>query len=195
LWRPAVAVVDSVGELMPLLSLSSNNPDDFTEAHSAVLKPLAKSGAAVLAIDHPPKGASRTPGPTGTAAKRRVIGGVSLQMVVHVAFTPGRGGSAFLIVNKDRHGGLRAFCPNGERAPMAGTFVLSEHADGALNWSIKPADGSERPNIDGATADDVAALDALDPPPASVRNVMQRMHWGTDHAIAGLAAWRAKPRE
>jgi len=71
---PHVAIVDSVGELLPLLGYNSSSPDEFTLAHARVLKPLAVAGAAVLAIDHLPKGAdSRGSGPTGTAAKRRAV--------------------------------------------------------------------------------------------------------------------------
>jgi hypothetical protein len=39
-WRPAVAIVDSVGELLPLYGANSNSADDFTTTHSYVLKPL-----------------------------------------------------------------------------------------------------------------------------------------------------------
>ena len=82
-WRPAVAGVDSVGELLPFLRLSSNSPDDFTIAHTRVLKPLARAGACVIAIDHLAKNTeSRAAGPTGTNAKRRAVGGVSLRVVL-----------------------------------------------------------------------------------------------------------------
>ncbi|MGB0972039.1 MAG: hypothetical protein ACPGVG_13920, partial [Mycobacterium sp.] len=43
-WRPAVAIVDSVGELLPMHGASSNSSDDFTVAHTLVLKPLARAG-------------------------------------------------------------------------------------------------------------------------------------------------------
>src|SRR5260370_10683481 len=63
-------------------------------------KPLAKAGAAVLAVDHLAKNADpRAQGPGGTAAKRRAIGGVSLRVKVKQPFTPGHGGSALLLVS------------------------------------------------------------------------------------------------
>jgi hypothetical protein len=53
-------------------------------------------------------------------------------------FTPDHGGSATLVVNKDRHGGLRKHCPNGDREPLAGTFKLlaftDEDARSRLKW-------------------------------------------------------------
>ena len=93
-WRPATVVVDSVGELLPLLRLSSNSPDDFTTAHARALKPFAQAGAAVIAIDHLAKNPdSRTQGASGTAAKRRAVGGISLRVTVKDDFAPGHGGS------------------------------------------------------------------------------------------------------
>ena len=52
LWRPAVAVIDSLGEMLPMLGASSNSPDDYTTANRQVLQPFAATGAAVIAIDH-----------------------------------------------------------------------------------------------------------------------------------------------
>lgn len=189
-WRPAVVVVDSMGELLPLLGLSSNQPDDFTVAHGKILKPLAMAGASVLAIDHLAKNAdSRAAGPTGTNAKRRAIGGVSLRVSVTEPFTPGHGGRASLLVHKDRHGGLRAVCPIPEgREAFAGTFVLEEH-DGTTTWRIHAPTNKATDNRVAADAD---ALDHLDPPPSSVADVRRRMPWGTDRARVALAEWRTR---
>ncbi|TXH18683.1 MAG: hypothetical protein E6R06_26160 [Mycobacterium sp.] len=197
-WRPTIVVVDSLGELMPLYGANSYSGDDFTDVNARVLKPLAKAGAAVLVIDHLSKGAdSRNFGPVGTAAKRRAIGGVSLRVTVKDAFTPGSGGAAYLKVNKDRHGGLREHCPTGDREPLAGTFTMRVHED-HLTAEIKAADGTEKTTDDHSlssgqirdVAADVALLDALDPPPQSVRDVCQRMGWGGSRATPALKAWR-----
>lgn len=190
-WRPALAVVDSVGELLPILGLSSNSPDDFTVAHAHVLKPLARAGACVLAIDHLAKNAeSRASGPTGTAAKRRAIGGVSMRVSLKDPFTPGRGGRAALTVHKDRHGGLRQHCPapDGGEA-YAGTFVMEE-VDGRIRWHVTtPKDGDTAPAQIAAL--DLAALQALNPPPTSVRDVKTRLGWGGNRATEGLRVYRS----
>lgn len=197
-WRPTIAVIDSLGELMPLYGANSYSGDDFTDVNARVLKPLAKAGAAVLVIDHLSKGAdSRNFGPVGTAAKRRAIGGVSLRVTVKDAFTPGSGGAAYLKINKDRHGGLREHCPTGDREPLAGTFTMRVFHD-ALTGEIKAADGTENVSNDHAlsasqsrdVAADVALLDTLDPPPQSKRDVCQRMNWGDSRAQTALKAWR-----
>jgi len=191
-WRPAVALVDSVGELLPALGLSSNSPDDFTLAHSRVLKPLAMTGAAVLAIDHLAKNTdSRNSGPTGTTAKRRAIGGISLRVHAIEAFTPGRGGKAVLTINKDRHGGLRRHCPTGDREPLAGTFVLEDH-DGELSWRVAAPRHDDTVPVIGVDPLDLAELDRLDPPAESVRDVKDRLHWRTERAADALREWRSR---
>lgn len=190
-WRPAVAMVDSIGELLPLHGLNSNSADEFTVVHSNVLKPLAKSGAAVLAVDHLAKSAdSRAHGPGGTAAKRRAIGGVSIRVKARKPFTPGHGGEALLVVNKDRHGGVRALCPFGDREPVAGTFKLLAFNDDILEWRFTaPADG-ERNDDETASPEDVAAISALDPPPTTVEDARERLGWRKQRASNALRAWR-----
>lgn len=191
-WRPAVAVVDSVGELLPLMGRKSNDPDDFTAAHGDVLKPLAQVGTCVIGIDHLAKNSdSRAAGPTGTAAKRRAIGGVSIRVSVKDQFVPERGGAAWLTVNKDRHGGVRQHCPRGDKEPSAGLFTLTEHS-GRLAWNINRPNGSDAAQISGVSPADLAALDNLDPPPSSVRDVKERLHWGSGKATDALNAWRSR---
>jgi hypothetical protein len=190
-WRPAVAVVDSVGELLPLNGASSNSSDEFTTVHTNVLKPLAKAGAAVLAVDHLAKNPdSRAQGPGGTAAKRRAIGGVSIRVKAKKPFTPGHGGEAVLVVNKDRHGGVRANCPFGDREPVAGTFKLLEFTDGVLEWSFDAPSLGERNDDETAPPEDIEAINALDPPPDTVEDARLRLGWRKQRAVNALRAWR-----
>ena len=190
-WRPAIAIVDSIGELMPLYGASSNSPDDFTRVHSVALKPLIDSGAAVVAIDHLAKNAeSQTYGSTGTAAKKRVIGGTSLRVQILEPFKPGNGGKAQLTINKDRHGGLRAASPSEEREPLAATFRLWSAIDGDLRWSfIPPADGQRSATPDVSLAD-LTDLSELIPPATSQRDVKDRLGWGSQRALSALREWR-----
>lgn len=112
-WHPAVVVIDSIGELLPVFGASSNSPDDFTRVHTHVMKPLAMTGACVICIDHLAKNSdSRAQGATGTAAERRAIGGTSPRVRIAAAFVPGKGGAAHLLIHKDRHGGLRQHSPS-----------------------------------------------------------------------------------
>jgi hypothetical protein len=187
-WKPAVVVVDSLGELVPMLGLNSSNPDDYTSAHRRTLTPLANSGAVVIAIDHLPKGEeSRERGQTGTMAKKRAINGVSLRVTVAEQFAPGRGGAANMVVEKDRPGGVRAHCPAAAKKQPAGRFVMVAHPDGTMSWKVT------KPKVEsasGAPDRDVAELDALAPPPRSQRDVQERLKWGSDRAMNALKRWR-----
>lgn len=189
-WLPGVAVVDSLGELMPILGLSSNSPDDYTTANRRVLTPMATAGAVVIGIDHLPKDDSaREKGQTGTAAKKRTINGVSLRVTVHEQFTPGLGGSASMSIAKDRPGGLRAVCPANSKNPPAGRFVMIAYPDGTASWRVtQPKSTDEAP--DAVSAADLAELDGLDPPPKSKRDVQDRCKWGSDRAQKAITRWR-----
>lgn len=139
-WKPDVVLVDSITELLVLLGKSSNSGDDYTAANRMVAQPIADAGAAAITIDHPAKNfTSRTMGPTGAVAKRAVIGGISLRVAVCRRFIPGKGGSAFLSINKDRAGGVRAHCPasHGKGEQRAGTFIMDPpDAGGGMSWRI-----------------------------------------------------------
>jgi hypothetical protein len=186
-WRPAVAVVDSLGELLPMMRLSSNSPDDYTVAHRAVLVPLAGGGAAVIAIDHLPKNdEARAHGQTGTMAKRRAVNGVSLRVTVTRAFAPGRGGCASMTVEKDRPGGVRAHCPTDGRRQPAGRFEMTPVGSG-LSWNVSLPMLIDTPNASDA---DVAELDGLVPEPRSKRDIQDRLHWGSNRAAEALRKWR-----
>ncbi|WP_332760225.1 AAA family ATPase [Pseudarthrobacter sp.] len=183
-WVPSVVVMDSIGELLPVMNLNSNSPDDFTIAHMHALKPLARAGCCLIVIDHVAKNPD-TKGPTGTAAKMRSIGGTSLRVRIKEPFAPGRGGSCQLVLQKDRHGGLRAASPAGEKEPLAGTFRLNR--DGS--WRVwAPAAGDCIPET--VPGQDLAILKDLDPPPESVRDVKERIGWGSDRATLALKVYR-----
>lgn len=185
-WRPKIVVVDSIGELLPMMGLNSNSPDDFTIAHTAVLKPLAMCGSCVIAIDHVAKNAeSKAQGPTGTVAKARAVGGVMLRVTVKDQFTPGNGGSCYLNIKKDRHGGLRASSPTGDKEPLAGTFKMFSDSTFAV---FAPEQGERTPQA--APGVDLAELKAMDPPPANVRDVKDRLGWGTSRASIALKVFR-----
>jgi hypothetical protein len=188
-WKPDVVVIDSIGELLPAMGLNSNSPDDFTIAHTHVLKPLARAGCCVIVIDHVAKNPdSKAQGPTGTVAKSRAIGGVSLRVKVDRPFTPGQGGSAFLSIRKDRHGGLRAKSPTGDKEPLAGTFRLLP--DGSNNkWSVRSPEAGER-LPDTVPGEDLEALLVMDPPPTSARDVASRLKWGNNRATIALRVYR-----
>ena len=191
-WHPCVVVLDSIGELLPVFGASSNSPDDFTLVHAAVMKPLAMTGAAVISIDHLAKNTeSRAQGATGTAAKRRAIGGTSIRVKVTETFVPGSGGAALLLIHKDRHGGLRQHCPTEDREPIAGTFTLDvDRITGATSWRVVAPTMTERNPAELPAAADVEAVAALDPPPHSVEDARARLGWRKERAVIAMRRWR-----
>ncbi|MEU2103936.1 AAA family ATPase [Nocardia sp. NPDC004085] len=194
--RPTLVILDSLGQLIPMFGGSSNSADEFTICHRRVIKPLIRTDACVVAIDHLAKGeASRSYGAGGTAAKKRAVGGISLRVKVDASFTPGRGGSAHLTINKDRHGGLRANCPVDVQEPYAGKFVLLPDED-AIRAEIQAPDNRERIARQVAVAaGDVDAVAALNPPASSAREARTRLGWGDKRAREAYASWKARENE
>jgi len=185
-WEPNLVVIDSLGELVPLCSAGTDKADDFTAVHRRYIKPFTDTGAAVVAIDHLSKGSdSRAYGATGTVAKKRVIGGTSIRVTVDSAFTPGKGGSAFLAIHKDRHGGLRQSSPTGDKEPLAGKFVML-----ADKTSIHPPAADARNPGETAPAEDIAAVAGLEPPPTSGNDAQKRLHWNAHRARTAYKAWK-----
>ncbi|WP_353708961.1 hypothetical protein ABRQ22_06565 [Cellulosimicrobium sp. ES-005] len=189
-WKPSVVVLDSLGEILPVFGGSSNSPDDFTRVHSLVMKPLAMAGASVLVIDHLAKSSeSRAQGATGTAAKKRAVGGVSLRVTIAEQFVPGKGGAAHVAIAKDRHGGLRAHRPTGDKEPLAGTFRLYPSEEDR-RWAVHAPASDERNPAEAADAADVEALRQLAPPPRSVEDARTRLGWRKARAAVALRTYR-----
>jgi hypothetical protein len=161
-WRPDVVVVDSIGEMLPMFGLSSNSPDDYTAGHRRALTPLALAGAAVIAIDHMPKGEdARTHGQTGTIAKKRAVNGSNLKVTVVEVFAPGKGGAASMTVFKDRPGGLRKHCPVDGKSQPAGRFVMAPREDGSVSWRVtSPSGAAGKVAADPRVSEIAARLDA-----------------------------------
>ena len=193
-WKPEIALIDCVGEVMAMFGLNSNSPDDYTHMHATILKPLAAKGITVVAVDHPPKSPdSKALGASGTHAKKRTVGGTALRVKVDQQFTPKKGGSCWLTIHKDRHGGLRAHCPVGEREPLAGRFVLTETGD-QLGWSISAPKSEESQQVEredaGGSPEDVQAVAALAPPAKTVEDVRLRLGWRKERARVALKTYR-----
>jgi hypothetical protein len=149
-WLPDIAVIDSLGELIPMLGLKSVDNDDITKALRAVVKPLAHEGnACVITIDHLPKSqeGSQTGYAIGGTAKKRAVDGSYLSAEVIQAPAPGKIGKVNLYIEKDRNGALRAVSPG----KHAGTFTLDSTDAEVIKWKVElPSlndDGHIRPTV------------------------------------------------
>lgn len=191
-WRPTIAVVDSVGEVLPMFDGDSNSADDYSRVHREVFAPLAAAGAAVLVIDHLAKTALTTGYASGTGAKKRAMDGAYYGVKLVETYRPGVGGASALSILKDRHGGVRATTPS----DTAAVFRLDSRHD-QWTWEFHPGRSDEDRADEQADAD-VAFVLALDPFPTG-RAVLQAAvkakngkGWGNDRAHAALTAARAR---
>lgn len=149
---PTVVLIDSIGEVFPMLGVNTNDADEVSTALREICTRPADAGSCVITIDHLPKGAdARSTGfAIGTVAKKRMIRGAYLRAEASIQPAPGQKGLITLRIEKDTAGELRKSSGGG----YAGTFTIdSTHSetDGITTWHIgreetpKNADGSFRP--------------------------------------------------
>lgn len=147
--RPAVLVIDSLGEVLPMLGVKSVDNDEITNALRLVCTPPAVAGSCVITIDHLPKSAeARVTGyAIGGTAKKRIMRGSYIRAEARTQPAPGQIGRITLRIEKDTIGELRKVTPGG----YAGTFVLDSTVPHVTTWQITrddspvTADGRFRP--------------------------------------------------
>lgn len=135
LWRsvdelnPDLVVIDGVAEALTREGLSENEATDVVKWFE-LPRALARSGAAVLMLDHVAKDAEgRGRWARGSGAKLGAIDGAVYQLKIGTSFSKHRAGTAKLIIAKDRPGGVGAI---GETAALV---------------TVTPAAGGERVTI------------------------------------------------
>jgi hypothetical protein len=142
-YQPDIVVVDSLGELIPMLGMKSTDNDELTVAIRSVLKPLAhKIGACVITIDHLPKSQeARGSGyAIGGIAKKRAIDGIYLSCEAINPPAPGHTGKIRLTIEKDRHGQVRKHATG----RIAGDYIIDSTDPEFTNTRIEmPAVGTD----------------------------------------------------
>lgn len=136
--RPAVVLIDSLGEVLPMLGVKSTDNDEITSALRLVCQPPANAGSCVITIDHLPKSTeARVTGyAIGGTAKKRVMRGSYIRAEARTQPAPGQIGRITLRIEKDTVGELRKVTPGG----YAGTFVLDSTKDKITTWTISRDD-------------------------------------------------------
>lgn len=123
--NPDLVVIDGVGEALARDGLSEDKAPDVVGWIERLPRPIARTGAAVLMIDHVVKNKEEQGRwARGSSAKLGVIDGASLQLKVVTPFSRQRVGKVKIIVAKDRPGGVGAL---GE---CVGIVTITPHADG-----------------------------------------------------------------
>jgi hypothetical protein len=127
--RPwSLIVLDGVNAAMTLLGLDLEKNKDATHFSQTVLRPLKRTGAAVVTIDHVTKNKdTRGNYAIGAQSKRADIDGCSLAVEVVQPFGRGMAGKLRLTVMKDRPGNVRSVCG---QAKNAGVVDLVSTEDG-----------------------------------------------------------------
>lgn len=193
-WKPDLAILDSLGEIVPMFDgASSNDADDFRRVHRKAVKPLLSVGSAVLAVDHPPKSVEAgSYGSAGTYAKLAVITGVMLRMVPFQDFIPGKGGAARLKIVKDRPGSLRAESP-GTGEQVAALFRVDSASRGTL---YAPSLGGDQPqpyvDEDSKLEADVAKVALMAASDRTVVKAKAFLNCGQARAQRALDAYRLR---
>lgn len=148
LRAPSVTVIDSLGEIFPMLGVGTNDGDEITTAMRQVCTRPAVAGSCVITIDHLPKSnETRATGfAIGSIAKKRMIRGSYIRADAKAKPTPGRIGRIVLRIEKDTSGELR----RASGGTYAGELVLDSTDDHVLRWEVrkhempKNDDGSPR---------------------------------------------------
>lgn len=150
-WAPTVTIIDSLGEIFPMLGVNTNDGDEMTTAMRLVCSRPAQAGSCVITIDHLPKGtdARATGYAIGSIAKKRMIRGTYLRAEARQQPAPGHVGRITLRIEKDTAGELRKSSGGG----YAGTFTLDSTQTHFTTWTIghddqpKNDDGTFRPTV------------------------------------------------
>lgn len=144
---PDVVLIDSLGEVFPMLGVSTNDGDEMSTAMRQVCTRPADAGSCVITIDHLPKShdARATGFAIGSIAKKRMVRGAYLRAEARVQPAPGQRGLITLRIEKDTIGELRRSSGGG----YAGTFTLDSRQPHITTWSIGREDTPT--NEDGTT--------------------------------------------
>lgn len=139
----SLVVVDGVNAAMTLFGFDMISNPDCIKFSQILLKPLARRGAAVVAIDHVSKSREgRGKGGIGGQAKRAMMTGCALFVDPQEPFGKGLNGRLKLTIDKDRAGHVRGIATSGKEVGMV--FLDSDAETGAVRMRIAPAGGTQR---------------------------------------------------
>ncbi len=143
----SLAVVDGVTEAMVLHGFSIKDNDDAARFIALLLRPLQRTGATVLVLDHVTK-SKEDRGRFAIGAQHKLAGidGAVYTAKVIDPYGRGRTGTSRLEVAKDRPGHVRAVAGDGKRI---GTFRLVSEGD-RLRAEVVADDGGTESGLSDA---------------------------------------------
>jgi len=142
--NPDVVIIDGVAESLSRDGLSEDSATDFVQWTDKLPRRLARTGAAVVMLDHVAKDSeNRGRWARGTGAKLAVLDGAAYTLrPAGAAFSKHRAGKIKLTVAKDRPGSVGA---PGETAAI---IELTPHAAGSLLTIVVHPDNVEMAKTD-----------------------------------------------
>lgn len=137
----ALVVLDSVAEALAGEGADENDAGAVSGWAQRVLRPLTRAGACVLLVDHVVKDAEGHHGrrwARGSSAKLALIDGAAYALEVDLPFSRHQGGTARLVVGKDRHGSVGS-------VGATAAVVSFEVAGGGLSGLrlVEPVEGEQ----------------------------------------------------
>lgn len=137
-FQPVLCVIDGVTEVMAMNGWSINDNDDVAKFYEALARPIARTGCAVVLIDHVTKEREhRGPFAIGGQHKLAGIDGAAYGLEVIRPFGRELDGLAKITVSKDRPGFVRGASAGGYVA--ASMRLVSK--GGMLNFALTAPDG------------------------------------------------------
>ncbi len=137
-----LVIVDGISNAMSLLSRSPLNHDDIVAFEMGFLRPLTRSGGAVVAVDHTARGRG-SEGDSGSLFggqhNKAAVTGASFYFKRVAPFGRGLTGSSLIMLDKDKQGWLRKYAV--DRA--VAEFVLVSGRDGSVEAQLNPPSGCE----------------------------------------------------
>jgi hypothetical protein len=123
--NPDLVVIDGVAEALTRDGLSEDKATDVVGWIEKLPRWLARSGAAVVMLDHVAKDReNRGRWQRGSGAKLGAVDGAAYEVIVRRSFSRKREGEVDLKIAKDRPGGV------GELGAVAASVTITPHADG-----------------------------------------------------------------
>jgi hypothetical protein len=189
----ALAVVDGVTEAMTTEGLDLISNADVATWMRRLPRHLARTGAAVVVIDHLPKDRTNQ-GRYSIGAQHKLSGldGAAYKFTLLKYFARAFGsdpieGRAFITVEKDRPGFVRGHCDEDK----VGTLTLTAWPDGGVSGSIEiPTEGGAR---DQKVIERILAyLTTYD---GASKNAIETSVTGKDSAIREALVWMTEPTQ
>lgn len=136
--RPTVIILDGITAAMSLHGLDPLSNADVAKFGADVLRPLTRSGAAVLVTDHVPKAGANGRYAIGAAHKLNGVDGAAFMLEARRPFAVGVEGRSTLFIAKDRPGQLRRHGrPAKDGLTYWGDVTLSSHEERYVELAIK----------------------------------------------------------